>query len=141
MKNTFGSSLSLTIFGESHGAAVGAVLDGMAAGVPVDEAALDALMDKRRARGDGLRGRTMYHPFRWDGRSNVLAAGMALCFAGVAAGALTGQLHMLYVPIWRMNAATVGACLCYVLYGGLCALPLILNLVEDLKWRYWMCKI
>ncbi|MBM6896283.1 energy-coupling factor transporter transmembrane protein EcfT [Pseudoflavonifractor capillosus] len=97
--------------------------------------------DSMRARGYGLRGRTMYHPFRWDGRSNVLAAGMALCFAGVAAGAFTGQLHMLYVPMWRMNAATVGACLCYVLYGGLCALPLILNLVEDLKWRYWMCKI
>ena len=38
MKNTFGSDLSLTIFGESHGRAVGAVLDGMAAGVPVDEA-------------------------------------------------------------------------------------------------------
>ena len=54
MKNTFGSSLSLTIFGESHGAAVGAVLDGMAAGVPVDDQALAALMDKRRARGDGL---------------------------------------------------------------------------------------
>ena len=34
MKNTFGSNLSLTIFGESHGRAIGAVLDGMAAGVP-----------------------------------------------------------------------------------------------------------
>ena len=54
MKNTFGSALCLTIFGESHGAGVGAVLDGMAAGVPVDPAALAALMDKRRARGDGL---------------------------------------------------------------------------------------
>ena len=32
MKNTFGSDLSLTIFGESHGQAIGAVLDGMAAG-------------------------------------------------------------------------------------------------------------
>ena len=42
MKNTFGSDLSLTIFGESHGRAVGAVLDGMAAGVPVDEAFLAA---------------------------------------------------------------------------------------------------
>ena len=38
MKNTFGSALALTIFGESHGRAIGAVLDGMAAGVPVDEA-------------------------------------------------------------------------------------------------------
>ena len=28
MKNTFGSALSLTIFGESHGRAIGAVLDG-----------------------------------------------------------------------------------------------------------------
>ena len=54
MKNTFGSNLSLTIFGESHGAAIGAVLDGMAAGVPVDEKALAALMDQRRARRDGL---------------------------------------------------------------------------------------
>ena len=44
MKNTFGNALALTIFGESHGPAVGAVLDGMAAGVPVDEAALAALM-------------------------------------------------------------------------------------------------
>ena len=42
MKNTFGSDLSLTIFGESHGRAIGAVLDGMAAGLPVDEAFLAA---------------------------------------------------------------------------------------------------
>ena len=30
MKNTFGNALTLTLFGESHGAAVGAVLDGFA---------------------------------------------------------------------------------------------------------------
>ena len=44
----------MTIFGESHGPAVGAVLDGLAAGLPVDEAAIAAAMDRRRARGDGL---------------------------------------------------------------------------------------
>ena len=38
MKNTFGNAVSMTIFGESHGPAVGAVLDGLAAGLPVDEA-------------------------------------------------------------------------------------------------------
>jgi len=32
MKNTFGNAVSMTIFGESHGPAVGAVLDGLAAG-------------------------------------------------------------------------------------------------------------
>lgn len=54
MKNTYGTNITLTLFGESHGPAVGAVLDGMAAGCAVDEAFLAACMDKRRARGDGL---------------------------------------------------------------------------------------
>ena len=54
MKNTFGSSVCLTIFGESHGPAIGAVLDGLCAGLPVDEAFIARQMDKRRARGDGL---------------------------------------------------------------------------------------
>ncbi len=61
MKNTFGSDLSLTIFGESHGRAIGAVLDGMAAGVPVEEAFLAACMDKRRARA------TAFPPPVWRG--------------------------------------------------------------------------
>ena len=54
MKNTFGNNICVTIFGESHGPAVGAVLDGLPAGIPVDEGFLAACMDRRRARGDGL---------------------------------------------------------------------------------------
>lgn len=54
MKNTFGSAVSLTIFGESHGPAIGAVLDGLAAGLPVDTDFINTRMDRRRARGDGL---------------------------------------------------------------------------------------
>ena len=54
MKNTFGSQLCLTLFGESHGPAAGAVLDGLPAGLCVDTGFLAACMDKRRARGDGL---------------------------------------------------------------------------------------
>ena len=54
MKNTFGSAVSLTIFGESHGPAIGAVLDGLAAGLAGDPAYLALRMDRRRARGDGL---------------------------------------------------------------------------------------
>ena len=54
MKNSFGSAVSLTIFGESHGPAVGAVLDGLAAGIPIDEALLADWMDRRRAKPGGL---------------------------------------------------------------------------------------
>lgn len=51
MKNTFGNALTVTIFGESHGAAVGAVLDGLSPGIRIEEEYIRAKMDKRRAYG------------------------------------------------------------------------------------------
>ena len=51
MKNTFGHSVSITIFGESHGEQIGAILDGMAPGIPVDKSFIMSQMDKRRAKG------------------------------------------------------------------------------------------
>ena len=51
MKNTFGSALSVTLFGESHGPAVGVVLDGLTPGLPVDEAEMDRLLSRRRPSG------------------------------------------------------------------------------------------
>lgn len=51
MKNTFGTSVALTIFGESHGAAIGAVIDGLAPGIPIDNAFIEAQLTKRRPAG------------------------------------------------------------------------------------------
>ena len=51
MKNTFGQALSVTVFGESHGPAVGAVLDGLAPGIPVDNAFIEAQLALRRPYG------------------------------------------------------------------------------------------
>ncbi len=51
MKNTFGQSLSVTLFGESHGPAVGAVIDGIAPGIPVCESEIAALLSRRRPSG------------------------------------------------------------------------------------------
>ena len=49
MKNTFGTSVAVTLFGESHGAMIGAVLDGMAPGIPVDEEFIASRMALRRS--------------------------------------------------------------------------------------------
>ena len=46
--NTFGQIFRLTTFGESHGAAIGGVLDGCPAGLPVDVAAVQLELDRRR---------------------------------------------------------------------------------------------
>lgn len=48
MKNTFGTALSVTLFGESHGPSIGAVLDGLAPGIPVDEAFIARQLTLRR---------------------------------------------------------------------------------------------
>lgn len=48
MHNTFGNIFRLTTFGESHGEAVGGVIDGMPAGIDVDESFLQQQLDRRR---------------------------------------------------------------------------------------------
>ncbi len=51
MKNTFGNNVTVTLFGESHGEAIGAVLDGMAPGIKVDMQLLDRMMELRKPAG------------------------------------------------------------------------------------------
>ena len=51
MKNTFGTSVSVTLFGESHGPEIGAVIDGLAPGLPVDEAFIASQLTLRRPAG------------------------------------------------------------------------------------------
>ena len=46
--NTFGTIFRVTTFGESHGAAVGAVIDGCPAGLPLCEEDIQAYLDRRK---------------------------------------------------------------------------------------------
>ena len=48
--NTFGSKWSFTSFGESHGAAIGGVLDGVPAGITIDMNLIRTELDKRAGR-------------------------------------------------------------------------------------------
>jgi len=48
MSSTIGRLLRVTTFGESHGPAVGAVVDGCPPGLPLDEAVVQAQLDRRR---------------------------------------------------------------------------------------------
>ncbi len=46
--NTFGKLFRITTWGESHGPAVGVVVDGCPPGVPLDEAVIHRMMDRRK---------------------------------------------------------------------------------------------
>lgn len=52
MKNSFGTHITLTLFGESHGAAIGAVLDGLSPGLAVNEDEIARLLERRRPSGE-----------------------------------------------------------------------------------------
>lgn len=48
MPNTFGHTFRITTFGESHGGAVGVVIDGCPAGYPIDLGKVQGWLDRRR---------------------------------------------------------------------------------------------
>lgn len=51
MKNTFGSSVALTLFGESHGEYIGATLDGLAPGIEINHEYISHMLTLRRPAG------------------------------------------------------------------------------------------
>ncbi len=48
MGNSFGKLFSITTFGESHGAAIGVIVDGCPAGLAIDESFIQADLDRRK---------------------------------------------------------------------------------------------
>ena len=48
MGNTYGTLFKITTFGESHGKALGVIIDGCPAGLPIDEAFIQQEMDRRK---------------------------------------------------------------------------------------------
>lgn len=54
MSSTWGNRIKLSIFGESHGPAIGVVIDGLPAGLPIDEEALYAHCARRVSKDSTL---------------------------------------------------------------------------------------
>ena len=90
MKNTFGQSVSLTLFGESHGQEIGAVLDGVAPGIPVDEDFIRHQLSLRRPAGKISTARVESDPFR--------------IVSGVFEGKTTGTPIAILIPNSNTNS-------------------------------------
>lgn len=57
MRDSFGNAINITIFGESHGKAIGATIEGVRAGTPINYDYITSQMQKRRAIGKISTGR------------------------------------------------------------------------------------
>ena len=64
MKNTFGNNLTVTLFGESHGEAIGAVIDGITPGIAVNNEFIETLLSRRRPYGKISTPRSEADPFQ-----------------------------------------------------------------------------
>ena len=51
MKNTFGTSVAVTLFGESHGEYIGAAIDGLAPGIEINPDYISHMLTLRRPSG------------------------------------------------------------------------------------------
>lgn len=54
MGSTWGNKFKLSIFGESHGNGIGAVIDGLPAGIKIDLERVQSELNRRAARGNPL---------------------------------------------------------------------------------------
>ncbi len=91
MKNSIGQSVILTVFGESHGPAVGVVLDGLAPGLPVDESYIAEQLSRRRPAGASDTARVEPDQFR--------------ILSGVHQGRTTGTPLTILIPNENVRSA------------------------------------
>ena len=80
MKNSFGNNVQITIFGESHGPFIGAVIDGLAPGMVVEESFIEHQLSLRRPSGTISTARVEADKFQIvSGMFNGRATGTPLC--------------------------------------------------------------
>lgn len=91
MNNTFGYNLQITLFGESHGPYIGAVLDGIVAGTEIDEAFIGKMLTRRRPSGKISTARVEEDDFR--------------IISGVFEGKATGTPICLLIPNKAQNSS------------------------------------
>lgn len=73
-QNTFGTIFRVTTFGESHGAALGCVVDGVPAGIEIDAEKIQAALDRRRpGQAFGGRNNASVTSRKEDDRAEILS--------------------------------------------------------------------
>jgi len=95
-------------------------------------------------RGYGLPGRTAFSIFYFNRRDGRALAFILLCVTLVISGAFLEIYRFRYFPTMMHTANNwhnIWAIALFIIYFALCALPLIINIREDLIWKRIISKI
>ena len=97
--------------------------------------------DSMKSRGYGTRGRTAFSIYHFEKRDGLFLILLALLLTGSVALFLTGHMTWNYYPSLSGQLLGPAQLLSYISFGGMCNLPLILDLMEDRKWNALRSKI
>lgn len=92
--------------------------------------------DSMKSRGYGLSGRTAFSVYCLDGRDKALLVWLLLCGFYIACGWAAGGIEFHYYPMItgaQLGAFQLSFMLAYLL---LCLTPIVLDAVEDIKWKH-----
>ena len=97
--------------------------------------------DSMKSRGYGLFGRTAFSIYIFEKRDGVALMMLCLLCVGTVVPHLVGLMGWTYYPSMTGDLLGPVQILAYLCYGGMCNLPLIINLMEDRKWNALRSKI
>ena len=97
--------------------------------------------DSMRSRGYGLPGRTAFSIYRFDDRDKTALVWLCFCGFYIFAGWLAGGFGWRYYPTVKGALAGVFPISFQLVYLALCLTPVIINLMEDRKWKRLQSKI
>jgi len=91
--------------------------------------------DSMKSRGYGLPGRTAFSIYRFDKRDRYALIFILSCTGYISAGALSGGLAYRYYPTLKGAGLQPYSLSLYICYLALCVAPVVINLMEDRKWK------
>ena len=97
--------------------------------------------DSMKSRGYGLSGRTSFSVYCLDGRDKALLVWLLLCGFYIVCGWAAGGIEFHYYPMItgaQLGAFQLSFMLAYLL---LCLTPIVLDAVEDIKWKHSSSEI
>jgi len=97
--------------------------------------------DSMRSRGYGLPGRSTYSNFRFEKRDTAMMLIMAVLFAAVIAGFVSGAATFECYPVMEVSLNGVMTYMVSAVYFIICAGPAILDLAEEIRWKHSISKI
>lgn len=97
--------------------------------------------DSMKSRGYGLKGRTSYSNYNFDRRSFFTLLYMLAAGIYVTVGAVMGKVRYEYFPNFSGENFSPFTVSVFLVYFFLCMTPVIIEIVEDRKWKSLKRKI